>query len=96
MADQQDRKTVALALVGTLLILVANDALVKQAAPRTKQVVGFAIAFLLIGFFAEIVPKVAKYFAILVFLGAGLTVGPGVFKNAQKALGKSSPPKGKK
>lgn len=83
----QDRKAVALSLVGTFVILMADEGLVKSRAPSPRKIVSFAIVFLILGFLVEISPKPAKYFSILLFIGTVYKIGPEVFIKAQGALG---------
>jgi hypothetical protein len=81
-----DKKTVALALVGSFILLVAEDGLVKKQAPKPRQLVAFAVVFLMLGFMAEVQPRLAKWFSVLFFVGTALKYGPAVFNNANKGL----------
>jgi len=83
-----DRKAVALALIASFLLIVANRILVHKQAPKPRQVVAFSAVFLFISFLVEIAPKPAKYFAALFFLGTALELGPATLRNASQSLKK--------
>jgi hypothetical protein len=88
-----DRKGVALALVATFLILVSDEVLNKNRAPKPKRVVSFAIVFLILGFMVEIDPlaKTAKYFSVLLLIGTVYRVGPDLYTKAQASLNRKAP-----
>jgi hypothetical protein len=83
-----DRKAVALALVATFLVIVADEILNRNRAPNPRRIVGFAVVFLVLGFMVEIqgTAKVAKYFSVLLFLGVLYKVGPGLFVHGRQAI----------
>ena len=81
-----DRKAVALALLGTFILLVAEDGLVKKSAPKPRQLVAFGVIFLALGFLAEVQPRLAKWFSVLFLVGTALKFGPEVFNQANQGL----------
>lgn len=87
----QDRKTVALSLVATFVILMADEGLVKTRAPSPRKIVSFAVVFLVLGFLVEIAPKPAKYFSVLLFIGTLYKIGPEVFVKARNQLAPTKP-----
>lgn len=82
-----DKKAVALSLVGTFIILMADEGLVKTRAPSPRKIVSFAIVFLILGFLVEVSPKPAKYLSILLFIGTVYKIGPEVWVKARGTLG---------
>lgn len=88
-----DKKAVALALVGTFILLMADEGLVRKSAPAPKKLVGFAVAFLMLGFLAEIesTAKLAKWFSILVFVSTFVKLGPAVWTQGSKAVAVTKP-----
>jgi len=84
-----DKKGVALALVVTFLVLMADEVLDKNRAPKPRRIVAFAVVFLMLGFLSEIqsTAKLAKTFSVLVLIGTVYAVGPTLYKNAQTKLG---------
>ena len=86
-----DKKAVALSLVGTFVILMADEGLVKTRAPSPRKIVSFAVVFLILGFLVEVSPKPAKYLSILLFIGTVFKIGPEVWVKAKAGLSGGSP-----
>jgi len=87
------KKTVVVALLATALIISA-DRTMRGNFPRPRVFVALVFIWLVLGFLAEFAPKLAAYFAGLVFVGVLIDNGPYVFQGIQKRL-QQPLPKGK-
>lgn len=88
------RKIVVIALLGSAL-LVAADRSFRGNFPRPRVFVALVIVWLFLAFTAEFAPKLAAYFAGLVFVAILLDSGPNVFRNIERRIGQgNTKPKG--
>ena len=88
-----DKKGVALALFASFLILVLDEIVDKNRAPKPRRVVGMSATFLVLGMLAEIpsAAKLAKWFSVLVFIGTVYAVGPELYGKLQRSFGGKTP-----
>lgn len=75
-----------MSLAGTGTIVIADRAFRNQF-PKPRVLLGLAVAFVFLGVIVEVAPDVAAAFAVLIFVGTLLAIGPGVWQKANKALG---------
>lgn len=85
MSAEQYRKAVVMALLGTALI-VSVDRSFRGNFPKPRLFVALLVTWLFLGFLAEFAPKLAAYFAGLVFIGVLLNNGPYVFRQIEKKI----------
>lgn len=92
MNDASYKKFVVVGLLGTALI-VAADRSFRGSFPRPRVFVALVFVWLVLGFLAEFAPKLAAYFAGLIFVGVLLDNGPYVFQQITKRInaGNTSP-----
>lgn len=86
------KKAVVIALLGTAL-LISTDRSFRGNFPKPRVFVALLFIFLVLGFLAEFAPKLAAYFAGLVFVGVLVDNGPYVFQQIQKRINAPLPPK---
>lgn len=88
-----DKKAVALSLVATFLIIVGDELVDRNRAPKPRRVVGMAAVFLILGMLAEIpaTARLAKYFSVLVLIGVVYAVGPQLYVKLQHDLQGKTP-----
>lgn len=79
------RKIVVIALLGSALI-VSIDRSFRGNFPKPRVFVALLFVWIMLAFLAEFAPKLAAYFAGLVFTGILLTNGPYVFQQLQKRI----------
>ena len=79
------RKIVVIALLGSALI-VSADRSFRGSFPKPRVFVALLFVWIMLAFLAEFAPKLAAYFAGLVFTGILLTNGPYVFQQLQKRI----------
>lgn len=84
-AVSQERKVVVIALLGTALI-VAADRSFRGSFPKPRVFVALLIVWVFLAFLAEFAPKLAAYFAGLVFVGVLVNNGPFVFAQLQRRI----------
>ena len=83
--DTNYKKLVVVALLGTALI-IASERSFKGNFPKPRIFVALVFIWLVLGFLAEFMPKLAAYFAGLIFVGVLLDSGPYVLQQFQKRL----------
>lgn len=93
--SNQYKKLVVVALLGTALI-IASERSFKGSFPKPRVFVALVFIWLVLGFLAEFAPKLAAYFAGLVFVGVVLQSGPYVLQQFQKRINDTPKGKGKK
>lgn len=79
------RKVVVIALLGSALI-VAADRSFRGSFPKPRVFVALLIVWIFLAFLAEFAPKLAAYFAGLVFVGILVNNGPFVFAQLQRRI----------
>jgi len=89
----QYRKVVVIALLGSALLL-ATDRSFRGSFPKPRTFVALLFIWIMLAFTAEFAPKLAAYFAGLIFTGILLTNGPYVFKQINARI--SAAPNAKK
>lgn len=92
--DTKYKKLVVVALLGTALI-IASERSFKGSFPKPRVFVALVFIWLVLGFLAEFAPKLAAYFAGLIFVGVLLDSGPYVLQQFQKRLNAPPTPKRK-
>jgi hypothetical protein len=92
--DTQYKKLVVVALLGTALI-IASERSFKGSFPKPRVFVALVFVWLVLGFLAEFAPKLAAYFAGLIFVGVVLQSGPYVLQQFQKRINATPKRKGK-
>lgn len=83
-------KTLVLSIVGTFMIVAGNRAFAKHQFPKPHILVGIAIAYLFLGFVAELGKggeQLAATFGVLILVGVTLTQGKPVFDGITKTVG---------
>lgn len=81
----QERKVVVIALLGSALI-VAADRSFRGGFPKPRVFVALLVVWIFLAFMAEFAPKLAAYFAGLVFVGILVNNGPYVFAQLQRRI----------
>lgn len=90
------RKVVVIALLGSAL-LIAADRSFRGSFPKPRVFVALLFIWIVLAFAAEFAPKLAAYFAGLVFTGILLTNGPYVFQQINRRISQApNAKKGKK
>lgn len=84
-AVAQERKVVVIALLGSAL-LVAADRSFRGSFPKPRVFVALLVVWIFLAFTAEFAPKLAAYFAGLVFVGILVHNGPYVFAQLQRRI----------
>lgn len=89
------RKFVVIALLGSALIIAADRSF-RGSFPKPRVFVALLFVWIMLAFMAEFAPKLAAYFAGLIFTAILLTNGPYVFQQINKRISAGNPPtKGK-
>lgn len=89
------RKFVVIALLGSAVI-VAADRSFRGSFPKPRVFVAILFVWIMLAFMAEFAPKLAAYFAGLVFTSILLTNGPFVFQQINKRINEGRKPTPKK